>query len=645
MRHNVRSALSLAAVLLAATLVQLNGAPVPPAERILPADTLMLLTTPDAKALRQAITNVSLYRLMLDPAMTPVREKLVTKFREEMAKPIERDLGVNLGQLLNYAQGQVTVALVQDKGQTSLVQNWILLVDAKTQAPALKTNLVGWQKKWADAGKPVRTQQLRDSEFMLLTVSTNDAPDALTELLPRKLPYRELGKDAPAAPANREVVVGVVDTALVVAGSLPAAELVVNALGGAEAPRLADQAAFTSVPGSVFRDAPIRGWVNVKTIVDMVMRDAAAEKPNPEAPAPVEAMPVDQVLTAIGLKGVKALAFGFRANQDGTLFEAFVSAPEAARTGLLRVLGGEIKETAPPAFVPADIVSFSRRRIDGQKAWATLEKSVAEISPQALNILNFVLDTANAASQEKIPGFDVRKNLIGNLGDDLVTYTKILPPAEGVKTSAPARLVLVSSPKAEELATSLRSVLVFVTTQAGPPAEREFLGRKIFTVQVPSVAALANPAMPNPGPQKLHYAASGSYVAFSFSQAMIEEHLRSTQTPPKALRENSAMTEATQKVTSAGTTSLSFDNDQLQARTAYDAFRAGGVTNSLTPDWLPLPQLVRPGALAKIIDPAVLPPFEKIADYFHLTVSALSVTQEGLSYKRFTPNAPPKKQP
>lgn len=635
----------MAAGLFGAAVTDVYGSPVPSAERILPADTLILLTTPDAKALRQAITNINWYKLLNDPALTPVREKLQVKFRDDFAKPIERDLGMNLSQLLGYAQGQVTLALLQDKGRTSTLQNWVLLLDSQAQAPALKSNLLSWQKQWIEAGKPVRTEKLRGSDFVVLTISTNDTPDALSELLPRKLPYSELGREVPAPTTSREVYLGMVDSAFVLAGSLGSTEAVVNALAGAEAPRLADQATFTGIPGSVFRDAPVRAWVNVKAIVDTLMREAAEQKPNPEAPTPIETMPIDQVLTALGLKGVKALAFGVRPTADGTMFEAFLSAPESGRTGLLKVLGGEVKETTPPPFVPADVVSFSRRRIDGQKAWTTVEKSVGEISPQALNILNFVLDTANAASQEKMPGFDVRKNLIGNLGDDLITYAKLPPGAEGVKTSTPARLVLISSPKAEELATSLRSVLVFITTQAGAPAEREFLGRKIYTVQVPSVAALANPAMPNPGPRKLHYAASGAYVAFSFNPALIEEHLRSSQTPPKSLREHPGISEAAQRVTSPGTTSLSYDNDQAQVRAAYEAYRAGGSTNSLTPDWLPLPPLVRPGALSKILDPSLLPPFEKIADYFRLTVSSLSVTQEGLGYKRFTPNTRPTTKP
>jgi len=49
---------------------------------------------------------------------------------------------------------------------------------------------------------------------------------------------------------------------------------------------------------------------------------------------------------------------------------------------------------------------------------------LAEISPQSVNTLNFILDTANTAAKDKDPSFDIKKNLIGNLGDDIITYEK-----------------------------------------------------------------------------------------------------------------------------------------------------------------------------------------------------------------------------
>ena len=89
-----------------------------------------------------------------------------------------------------------------------------------------------------------------------------------------------------------------------------------------------------------------------------------------------------------------------------------------------KIIAAAPKDANPPPFVPADAVKFWRWRVDGQKDWAALQKMLGDISPAALDSLNSVIDMANASAQQKDPDFDLRKNLIGNLGDDFISYQK-----------------------------------------------------------------------------------------------------------------------------------------------------------------------------------------------------------------------------
>ena len=67
---------------------------VPAPEKLLPDETLGVLTVPDyAKASAAYNANAS-SQVWRDPALKPFREKLVNKFNEEVIKPLERDLGV-----------------------------------------------------------------------------------------------------------------------------------------------------------------------------------------------------------------------------------------------------------------------------------------------------------------------------------------------------------------------------------------------------------------------------------------------------------------------------------------------------------------------------------------------------------------------
>ena len=110
------------------------------------------------------------------------------------------------------------------------------------------------------------------------------------------------------------------------------------------------------------------------------------------------------------MAGCKTLAFSLQDSSEGSLFQLCLSVPEAARRGLFQILAGAAKEAEPPPFVPADAVQFLRWRLDGAKAWTTLEKMLNELSPQALSAVNLILDTANARARQTDPGFDLKRH-------------------------------------------------------------------------------------------------------------------------------------------------------------------------------------------------------------------------------------------
>src|SRR5208282_5533479 len=114
----------------------------------------------------------------------------------------------------------------------------------------------------------------------------------------------------------------------------------------------------------------------------------------------------------------------YRESHDGGEGDFFLSVPENSRAGIFKIFAAVQKDANPPAFVPADAIKFWRWRVDGRQGWAELEKTLAGISPQALSQLNSVIDVANMMAQQKDPAFDVRKDLIANLGDDLISYQK-----------------------------------------------------------------------------------------------------------------------------------------------------------------------------------------------------------------------------
>jgi hypothetical protein len=667
MADSTWQSLVLALAVLLAFTVPIHAA-VPPAEKLLPDDTLVVITAPDWPKLASVYRSSAYGHFWQDPAMKPLKDHFLAKWQEELVKPLARELGVSLEPYASLPQGQLTLALTKNdwQGGADHPPGFLLLLDTKDKSPVLKANLAALRKQWMDAGKPVRTERLRDLEFAVFPISSNNMPKAIRKIFPSPYdlipPPGEAG--TPKAPAvsdvaagnvdlvldtiagfmmsGSELVVGQADSLLIVGNSLNAVEKTVARLTGGALPPLSEVAGFQADYQATFRNAPLYGWVNMKTLIEAASRKPG-EKAEGEAPDPFDVIPPEKVISATGLAGLKTLAFSLQALNEGLRFQLSVGVPEASRQGLFKILAGEPKETSPPPFIPADAVSFQRWRLDGQKAWATLEAMLTDASTQTAGTLNWILETAGARAKEKDPGFDLKKTLVGNLGDDIITYEKASSADNPAELRSPPSILLLGSPNAVQLAAALKALFV-IFPQGDTITEREFLGRKIFSVPVPPVS-LFGAAVSKPGPPRaLNFAAGSSYVALSTDPTLLEEYLRSAESPPRPLRERPGLADAAEKAGGVGTYLLGYENQAETMRTAFGAMKKdpSAAANANTLGLFPgVPGLS--GAERHFrgwMDYSLAPPFDRVARYFYFTVYAASATTDGLTLKFFAP-APP----
>ncbi len=629
------------AACLGVAIVGLTGAraAIPPAERILPPETLFVVTAPDWVKLHEIYRAAPQNQLWDDPAMKPFRDKFMAKWNEEIVKPLERDLGVKFSDYSALLQGQLTLAVLQDawqgKSEDDGVPGIVLLVDSKDKSDLLKTNLATLRQKWSAAGKPIKTEKVRDVEFAIVTLTTNDVPPTIRRLLPQPQEIEELG-DEEKKSTPTQLVVGQHQSLLIVSSSLKAAEQVVVRLTGTGAPTLAESAEFETCQRTLFRDAPMFGWFNAKLVIDLALKAIVAAQ-NPDAPSPLPMPDFERIFTATGLSGIKSVAFDFRQTSAGALIEFFLSAPESSRTGLLKLLALESKEAMPPAFVPATALKFTRVRLDGRKAIATLEKMIEQISPEGVSTWNFLLNNANEAARLDDPDYDIRKNIFENLGDDIISYEK--PPREKnlAALAAAPTLTLVASPNPEKLAASLKGVFVIMSPQGGSPKTRELLGRTIYSLRLPGQTAAGAPNI-------LHYTASGGYVAFSTDEGMIEEYLRSADSQAKPLRALTGFAEAVDKVGGAATGWLNYENQTETMRAVVGAL-SQSLSDTNRNDFSAVLASSFPFAppqekLREWVDFSLLPSYDKLAKYYGFTVSAGQSSVSGITFKYFAPTPP-----
>jgi hypothetical protein len=611
----------------------------PSAERMLPQDTLGMVSVPDWDKASEAYRNASWAQLWRDPAMKPFTDKFYKKFNEDAVEPLERELGVKLSDYTGLIHGQVTLAVLPKKSEGSGKggATVVVLVDSRDKADQLKKLLADAKKRWVDSGKKVKTETVRDVEFTTLV----DAGKELTRLVNKTFsttPKAETDSDDDKD-SKGGLAYGMQGSLLLVGTNPRDFEKVLATQSGGIIPSLAELPAYQADQGGVLRDATGYLWVNFKPIVEMLMKtlgsDGAAES------SPLGLKPA-KILEALGIADIKTISIAARQTSDGTSMAGFVSAPESARKGLLKIFATESKEYSPPAFVSTEITEFTRTRIDVRKAFATIENTLKDLSPQLFGLAQMTLE---AAGKDRDPNFDLRKQLIGNLGDDIMALKKAPKGSTMAAIQGAPSLVLVSSPNSQQLAEAIKTV----ASLGSPPdtdtalKEREFLGRKIYSL--PSKPGLPwVPAGTNPGEARpMQFAASGGYVAFSSDSAMLEEYLRSDGTTSKSLRQTPGLSEAMEKVGGPGTFFFGFNNTAVGAKILLelvkndpDALQKAASANPLAAA-NPLGQA---GKLKEYFDFSLLPSFDRISKYFNFSVYGAGSNSEGISFQAFDPTPP-----
>jgi len=617
--------------LLALTLSARAATPAP--DQLLSGDVLGVFTIPDYARAKSTWSKWPASQLWDDPAMKPFRDKLTAKVKSDLLAPLEREFGMKLSDYQGLAQGQVTLAVTQNgwEGKGDPSPGVLLLVDTKDKSELLKANLATLKKKWVESGKQTKTDKIRDIEFTTLIFSTDD----LSKNLEKAFPDPNFGNetlDGPKAkkPGRKvEWLVGQSESLFILGNSEKAIEKVLLRQSGGAVPCLAEQASFAANYTALFRDSLGYGWINIKTIVDIF------NKPAPAADASAAGLQPGKILSALGLTGLRTLAFNLRDTGDGCLAGVQLSVPETERKGIFKILFADARDASPPPFVPADAVKFSRWRLDIQKAFAALESMLVEINPQTAGVIKLVVDNAG---KDKDPNFDLRKNLIANLGDDVLHYQKNPRNPTLAELQNPPSLYLVGSPRAEQLAASVNALGSLVPKPK--LKEREFLGRKVYTMSLPN----------DPGPRRakgggentLSYAASGSYVALSTDPATLEEFLRGNS--EKSLRETAGLADAAQKVGGMGTGLFGYENQNETVHAALDILKKESGSLASLIGRSPFAERFGLGEddkkFREWFDLSLLPSFDKISKYFYLNVWSGSVGSEGLSFKVFSPTPP-----
>lgn len=612
-------------------------AELPPAELLLPDDVTLVATVKDLSQSHAALRASAFGKFLADPEMKPFMEKLGKKFSETIASKASEKSTVKWGDYVGLLQGQATFALkvriVDEEPKVGLVG----ILDVKEKTELLDKLL----EEVAKEVTVLRREKLRDVEFMVFAL-TNHLHSGEVHTAPVELEEEEDPAEAePAEPEPEmdeevevtEVFVGRSNSMLLVSQDKELMEKTLSRQQGSLLAPLADSDLFSKANGPEMRGALAYGWLNFKQVYEMMEMAAtlaAGASDNPMA----QAFRPEKVLPALGLKAVESISFSASVNAEGSGGWFSLRAPESERRGLLKFMELAREDTQPPAFVPADVTTYTRARFDAQKSWAAIEQAVSDIDPSMAGMLQFAL---SSVGKDKDPNFDLKKNFIGNMGSDIIVLEK--PPRDESLEAlgAPPALFLIGSPNAEQLADAVRMVASMLPGEmaSAPLKDREFLGRKVY-----SIAFETPDAEGAPRKREFSFAASGGYLALGMDTGFLEEYLRSAEQDFKKLREVSSLNDHVDRVGGFKSGFLSYQDMRSSGRVAWEMLRKNpDMINEMFGAGLQVTG-ANPGDLREWIDPALLPEFSKISKYFSPTLVGGGATAEGISFKVFSPMPP-----
>ncbi len=617
----------LAAAVFLGNLAPLHAAVIPPAENLLPADTIVFFTVPDCNAVRTASKTSPQMMFWNDPAMKPFHDKFMAKLSEQCFAPLEKDLGMKVSDFAGLLQGQLTVALTVNGSNyhDDVPPGLVALLDAKDKSSQLQTNLAALVKKWTADGRTIRTQQIRGLSFTVVTLSSND----LAGILPQKPHISEIGKDSTDSGQKPvDIYFTQYQSLLIVGNSTKALEAAAAHLTGGNVPVIADDPNFTADKLSQFRDAPMFfGWFNGKLLFNLLAQvpDQASDS---DESSPLPQFSPAKIIGALGLADLRSASFTMRERPDGSTLVMHMTTSSGEHSGLLKILTLSSKDASAPAFVPSDAVKFSRTRLNGKAAWDELQKTVAAISPQMLAQINSVIDIANASAQQKDPSFDLRNNLFNNLGDDLISYQKA-PIGDTLQALAsPPGLTLLATPNPEQVIQSIKMIGSMIAPQDSTPP-RDFQGHKIYSVSQRAQRTADGHAI---APAPLLLSSANGYVAFGTNPGILEEFLRSSDGKVKPLSATPGYADAVQHVGGSGGGMLGYQNQREVMRTTFKLIKSANQTDAFSRVFAP--------TFRDWMDFSLLPEYDSVAKYFYISVFSGNTAANGTTLTIYTPRPP-----
>jgi hypothetical protein len=612
-----RFTLLLLIVAVAFTGVRARAAYVP--EKLVPRDTILLMTIPDMDQAAAKFRETSGYRLFQEPFMKPLIERAKKDITAAIAENLGEDQSETLMTFLGSVKGQLTFAV---SGSPKNIMSgkairFAVIWDAKEQRDAARKAIESSLGK-ADKMRVVREKVPGGEILKMITEGEDDA-----------------------------AFFGFSDSLIVLGADKQSVADVFRRRTGDLGESLAENLSFREDHARFFRNSQMYMWGNLEAVVDGVIVGMAEQPGNAAGGNPLmAAINPGQAMKALGLTGLKSLAAGIQYDRAGSNAELFLKVPQSVRKGLLKIFVTEPKTTVPPRFIAGDIATYSRWRKSGKDIIDTIEATIREAVPMMSGFVSMMIDQAGKAND---PNFDFRREFIGNLGDDIIQYSRASKDITLESLSSPPTMYLLGSGNPKTLLEAARKAQGGMGMPGlGAAKEEDFLGNRVLVM--PAGVKL-NLDGGKPESKYVYLTTSRGYLAIATDRDLLEDFIRGGS-KGAPLSELPHFRELAQKAGGLDTGWLFFENPQQSIELLLRSLKADPKAWQKIIGVNPF-QVMKinvgdtAGADKKVDEQEqmvtdyikLLPTFEQIRKYLGYTVGTVSSDADGILVRAVSPDS------
>lgn len=415
-------------------------------DKLVPKDTLFFVTMPDIKEFKQKFEHSSFGQLLQDPQFKPFLDDASKKIQEEL-KEVEDQIGLSVSNLLDLAQGQITLAVLERPAANISVVVVIEYGDHQANVDKLLKEL--------DEGLEKAGYEHSSDDAQKITVHTYERKAEATDNPFKKLTYFTD------------------KSTLVVSTESEAIKEVIERWDGKSDDTLADNEQYKYIQNQCKGESgepAVKLFANPSGLIKSAI--AIAQTSFPQAGM---AMPIVSMLGLDSLKGWGgAEDFGEGDIEWTTNFFMYT---EDSR-GLLGMFNFPASQLTPPKWVPANVASYMTANWNIQGAYKSVETLVDTFNgPGATG--RFLDSLA-----EKGPMIHPKKDVLDHF-DGKIHFIQSEPKeADGDEPSPPSYFVGFGLKDAAKM----KKTLAAAAKTSGPSLEsRDFNGETIYEFEQPGV--------------------------------------------------------------------------------------------------------------------------------------------------------------